>query len=51
MIRMDKEINMKKNDIEDKLIVAKDPNKYNKDQIQALIEFQERFFDIEIITG
>lgn len=40
----------RKNDIEDKLVVAKNPIKYSKDQIDALIEFQERFFDIEIIT-
>ncbi|MFZ5967080.1 MAG: inorganic diphosphatase [Bacillota bacterium] len=40
----------RKNDVEDKLIVAKNPNKYNRDQLQALVEFQERFFDVEIIT-
>lgn len=32
------------NDIEDKLVVCKELNKYNKDQIKALVEFQERFF-------
>ncbi|MDR0137866.1 inorganic diphosphatase [Metabacillus idriensis] len=36
------------NDVEDKLIVS---NKhYSPEQIKALIEFQERFFDTEIIT-
>jgi inorganic pyrophosphatase len=40
----------RKNDIEDKLVVAKNPKKYHKDQILALVEFQERFFEIEIIT-
>lgn len=38
------------NDIEDKLVVAKELDSYDKDQIKALTEFQERFFDIEIIT-
>lgn len=33
------------NDIEDKLVVCKELNKYNKDQIKALVEFQERFFE------
>ncbi|MDF2503257.1 inorganic diphosphatase [Clostridium sp.] len=40
----------RKNDNEDKLVVARNPNKYNRQQIEALVEFQERFFDIEIIT-
>jgi inorganic pyrophosphatase len=38
------------NDIEDKLIVSNDLNSYDKYQIKALTEFQERFFDTEIIT-
>ncbi|TCK92679.1 inorganic pyrophosphatase [Natranaerovirga hydrolytica] len=38
------------NDVEDKLIVANDLNSYDKYQIKALTEFQERFFDTEIIT-
>lgn len=29
------------NDIEDKLVVCKELNKYNKEQIKALVEFQE----------
>ncbi|WP_269212308.1 hypothetical protein [Thermoanaerobacterium thermosaccharolyticum] len=37
--------------IEDNLVVSKHPHKYNKEQIQALVEFQERFFDSEIIMG
>lgn len=38
----------RKNDFEDKLVVS---NKvYSIEQISALIEFQERFFDTEIIT-
>jgi inorganic pyrophosphatase len=40
----------RKNDIEGKLVVSKSLNKYSKEQIQALIEFQERFFDSEVIT-
>ena len=39
----------RKNDNEDKLVVCKDFNIYNKDQIRALTEFQERFFKSEII--
>lgn len=34
----------RKNDNEDKLVVCKEKNKYNEDQIMALVEFQERFF-------
>jgi len=37
------------NDCEDKLVVSKHINKYNMEQIKALVEFQERFFDSEII--
>lgn len=36
-------------DNEDKLVVCKEPNKYNKEQIKALVEFQERFFKSNII--
>lgn len=39
----------RKNDNEDKLVVCKATNKYNEDQIKALTEFQERFFESEII--
>ncbi|MCX7883938.1 MAG: inorganic diphosphatase [Caloramator sp.] len=41
----------RKNDIEDKLVVSKHKHKYSKEQIQALVEFQERFFDSEIIMS
>ncbi|WMM23973.1 NUDIX domain-containing protein [Tissierella sp. MB52-C2] len=37
-------------DVEDKLVVAKELNSYDKYQIKALTEFQKRFFDSEIIT-
>lgn len=37
------------NDIEDKLVVCKELNKYNNEQIKALVEFQERFFESTII--
>ncbi|GKX28322.1 inorganic pyrophosphatase [Vallitalea longa] len=37
------------NDKEDKLVVCKQLDKYNKYQIEALVEFQERFFQSEII--
>lgn len=39
----------RKNDIEDKLIVCKERKKYTKEQMQVLVEFQERFFDSIII--
>ncbi|MGL4874458.1 MAG: inorganic diphosphatase [Clostridium sp.] len=38
------------NDIEDKLVVCKERKKYTKEQIKALVEFQERFFESTIIT-
>ncbi|KAF1300754.1 inorganic diphosphatase [Enterococcus sp. JM9B] len=38
------------NDTEDKLVVCKELNKYSKEQIQALVEFQERFFNTTILT-
>lgn len=38
------------NDIEDKLVVCKELDKYSKKQIKALVEFQERFFESAIIT-
>ena len=41
----------RENDIEDKLVVCKDLNKYNKEQIKALLEFQERFFKSTIIMN
>lgn len=34
----------REDDIEDKLVVCKELNKYNKEQIEVLVEFQERFF-------
>ena len=39
------------NDNEDKLVVSRDKNKYSIAQIKAITEFQERFFQSEIITG
>jgi inorganic pyrophosphatase len=41
----------RKNDNEDKLVVAKDAKRYSREQITALVEFQERFFDSEVITA
>jgi inorganic pyrophosphatase len=38
------------NDVEDKLVVAKKLNSYSKEQIKALTEFQERYFESEIVT-
>ena len=39
----------REDDAEDKLVVADELNKYNKDQIYALTEFTERFFISEIV--
>ncbi|MCI1981825.1 MAG: inorganic diphosphatase [Oscillospiraceae bacterium] len=39
----------RKNDSEDKLVVSSEQKNYSKEQIKALTEFQERFFDSEII--
>lgn len=39
----------RKNDNEDKLVVAKRLNSYSESDIEVLTEFQERFFDTEII--
>ncbi len=36
-------------DDDDKLIIAPEGKKYSKEQIEALVEFQERFFEYEII--
>lgn len=41
----------RKNDVEGKLVVAKELHKYSKEQIEALVEFQERFFDSEVISS
>ncbi|CAM3155943.1 inorganic diphosphatase [Sporolactobacillus spathodeae] len=38
------------NDDDDKLVVTNKINRYSKEQIMALVEFQERFFDSKIIT-
>ncbi len=38
------------NDNDDKLIIIPENKSYTPDQIRALTEFQERFFESEIIT-
>ena len=38
----------REDDNEDKLVVCKEKNKYNKNQIRVLVEFQERFFESTI---
>jgi len=40
---------LRKNDCEDKLVVAPPGRHYTAAQIRALVEFQERFFDIEVV--
>ena len=37
------------NDNDDKLIIVPEDKTYNEDQIRALTEFQERFFESEIL--
>lgn len=37
------------NDDDNKLIIVPEGKKYSKEQIDALVEFQERFFEYEII--
>ncbi len=39
------------NDIEDKLVLAPPNKTYTNQQIMALVEFQERFFDTRIISN
>ncbi len=35
-------------DVEFKLVVSKNKGRYNKDQVEALVEFQERFYKSQI---
>ena len=37
------------NDIEDKLVVASEGKYFTKKEIENLVAFQEKFFDIEIV--
>lgn len=39
----------RKNDVEEKLVVANKLGRYTREQIEALVEFQERYFDSEVI--
>ena len=38
----------RQDDVEDKLVVCRDQYRYNESQIEALVEFQERFFQSTI---
>ncbi len=40
---------LNRNDDDDKLIVVPDSRKFSNKEIEALTEFQERFFEHEII--
>ena len=40
----------RKNDVEDKWVVAPDGMQFSKEEIEALTHFQEQYFDTEIIT-
>lgn len=42
---------LREDDVENKLVVCKDLQKYTKEQIEALVEFQERFFKSSVIMG
>ena len=44
------EIIHRKNDIEDKWVVAPKESKFTKQQIIDATEFQEKFFDSEVIV-
>jgi inorganic pyrophosphatase len=37
-------------DVEDKLVVAPEGRRYSAKQIEALVEFQERFFDSRVVV-
>lgn len=37
------------NDVEDKWVAAKDGHSFSKEEIERAVEFQERFFDSEVI--
>ena len=39
----------RKDDCEEKLVVAAEDGRYTRGQIAALVDFQERFFDSEVI--
>ena len=38
----------RKNDVEDKWVVAKEGESYSKDEILRAVHFQEQYFDIEL---
>ena len=37
------------NDVEEKWVVSSDKNKFSKEEIMKQVEFQEKYFDVEII--
>ena len=39
----------RRDDVEDKLVVCKERGRYIAEQIAALVEFQERFFDAHVV--
>ena len=40
----------RRNDVEDKWVVAPEGRSFSKEEIEALTRFQEQYFDIQIIT-
>ena len=40
---------IRKNDVEEKLVVAPDNTSFTKDEIYKRVLFQERFFDFEVL--
>lgn len=41
---------LRKDDVEDKLVVAPEGRRYAADQVRALVEFQERFFETDVVV-
>lgn len=39
----------REDDVEEKLVVCRDRNRYTKEQVEALVEFQERFFKSHVV--
>lgn len=37
------------NDVEEKWVVSSEKNKFSKEEIMKQVEFQEKYFDVEII--
>ncbi len=49
ILKLTNSIIHRKNDIEDKWIIAPENRSFSKEEIADLVEFQEKFFDTEIL--